>query len=160
GADTHSLYVASAARMIVVGPATTVSPIGYAVQGRYLRRALERMGVEPEVFAKGMYKAAGEPLVRDSMSDAQREQLGALLEAHHDELVSALARSRRVERNVVEGWIDQAPHGALRARELGIVDAVAYEDELPRMIDGSRELSVVSAKRYAVARRPMPFRPF
>src|SRR5205823_3568396 len=60
GADNASLYVASAARMIVVGPETMVAPLGYAATGRYVRRALERVGIEPEVFAKGMYKSAGE----------------------------------------------------------------------------------------------------
>ena len=159
GADTQSLYVASAARMIVVGPETLVAPLGYAVHGRYVKSALTRAGVEAEVFAKGMYKSAGEALVRDTMSDAQREQLGALLEAHHDELVSALARGRRVDRDTARRWIDEAPHGADRAVALGIVDAVAYDDELAQRITGSAPLKTVTARRYLSARRAGAFRP-
>src|SRR6185436_7837844 len=74
GADNRALLLASAARAILVGPETLVAPLGFAVEGRYVRRALEQVGVEPEVFARGMYKNAGETLVRDEMSAPQREQ--------------------------------------------------------------------------------------
>ncbi|WP_438007797.1 signal peptide peptidase SppA [Sorangium sp. So ce321] len=134
GADNTMLLLASAARAIVVGPETLVSPLGFAVEGRYVRRALEQVGVEPEVFAKGMYKNAGEVLVRDAMSDAQREQVGALLDARLGDLVASLAQGRRVDRETVARWIDEAPYGAERAVARGIVDAVAYEDELEHML--------------------------
>ncbi|MGK3997354.1 signal peptide peptidase SppA [Sorangium sp. So ce1024] len=134
GADTTMLLLASAARAVVVGPETLVSPLGFAVEGRYVRRALEQVGVEPEVFAKGMYKNAGEVLVRDSMSEAQREQVGALLDARLGDLVASLAQGRRVDRETAARWIDEAPHGAEQAVARGIVDAVAYEDELEHML--------------------------
>lgn len=130
GADNQTLLLASAARAIVVGPETQVAPLGFAVEGRYLRRALEQAGVEPEVFAKGMYKNAGEVLVRDDMSAPQREQVGALLDARLHDLTAALALGRRVDRETAARWIDEAPYGAAEAVEKGIVDAVAYEDEL------------------------------
>lgn len=137
GADNKSILLASAARRVIVGPHTTVAPLGYAVVGRYIRRALERAGVEPEVFAKGTYKSAGEALVRDGMSDAQREQVGALLETNHQMLVSALAQGRNVDREVARRWIDEAPYGAADAVSLGLVDAVAYEDEVEMQIQAA-----------------------
>ncbi|XXT20563.1 signal peptide peptidase SppA [Sorangium sp. So ce429] len=134
GADNTMLLLASAARAIVVGPETLVSPLGFAVEGRYVRRALEQVGVEPEVFAKGMYKNAGEVLVRDAMSDAQREQVGALLDARLGDLVASLAQGRRVDRETAARWIDEAPYGAEQGVARGIIDAVAYEDELEHML--------------------------
>ncbi|WP_437756595.1 signal peptide peptidase SppA [Sorangium sp. So ce1389] len=134
GADNTMLLLASAARAIVVGPETLVSPLGFAVEGRYVRRALEQVGVEPEVFAKGMYKNAGEVLVRDAMSAAQREQVGALLDARLGDLVASLAQGRRVDRETAARWIDEAPYGAEQAVARGIIDAVAYEDELEHML--------------------------
>ncbi len=134
GADTATLLLASAARAVVVGPETLVSPLGFAVEGRYVRRALEQIGVEPEVFAKGMYKNAGEVLVRDTMSTEQREQVGALLDARLGDLIAALAQGRRVDRETAARWIDEAPYGAEQAVARGIIDAVAYEDELEHML--------------------------
>jgi protease IV len=161
GADNAMLFLGSAARVLIVGPETMVAPLGYASHGRYVRRALERLGVEPEVFAKGDYKSAGESLVRDTMSDPQREQLGAILETHHDALVTALAQGRRVEREAAARWIDEAPHRADAAHDLGIVDAVAYEDELDRFLssDPDKRPVTVPADRYLDARTAGRFRP-
>ncbi|XXX77846.1 signal peptide peptidase SppA [Sorangium sp. So ce134] len=188
GADNATLLLASAARAIVVGPETLVSPLGFAVEGRYVRRALERAGVEPEVFAKGMYKNAGEVLVRDTMSAAQREQVGALLDGRLGDLVAALAQGRRVDRETAARWIDEAPYGAEQAVARGIIDAVAYEDELEHMLatgllpgttaprraevvaggaagEGARAAGrhararLVAAGRYLSARRALSLRP-
>jgi protease-4 len=152
GADTAALYVASAARLVLVGPETMIAPLGYAFEGRYVRRALERAGVEAEVIARGTYKSAGEELVRDAMSEAQREQLGALLEARHEALVAALARGRHVDPDVARGWIDEAPHGARDAVARGLADAVAYDDDLEEHLGAPARL--VSARRYLAAHRP------
>ncbi|WP_433933001.1 signal peptide peptidase SppA [Sorangium cellulosum] len=184
GADNTMLLLASAARAVVVGPETLVSPLGFAVEGRYVRRALEQVGVEPEVFAKGMYKNAGEVLVRDAMSEAQREQVGALLDARFADLIASLAQGRRVDRETAARWIDEAPYGAEQAVARGIVDAVAYEDELEHMLatgllpgtisprraqgdagGGARAAAhpartrLVSAARYLGARRALSMRP-
>ena len=165
GADNRSLYLASAARLVLVGPETTVAPLGFAAHGRYVRSALSRIGVEPEVFAKGMYKSAGESLVRDTMSDAQREQLGALLTTHHDALVSALAQGRKVARAVAVRWIDEAPHSAAVALDLGIVDGIAYDDDLDRFLapEGSPARRVPAFRylqlRGATRLRPLRRRP-
>ncbi|WP_437279403.1 signal peptide peptidase SppA [Sorangium sp. So ce375] len=151
GADTTMLLLASAARAVVVGPETLVSPLGFAVEGRYVRRALEQVGVEPEVFAKGMYKNAGEVLVRDTMSAAQREQVGALLDGRLGDLTAALAQGRRVDRETAARWIDEAPYGAQQAVARGIVDAVAYEDELEHMLaTGSLPCATAAPRRAEV----------
>ncbi|UQA62480.1 signal peptide peptidase SppA [Polyangium aurulentum] len=161
GADSRIAYLASAGSRVVVGPETLVAPIGYAVEARYVRRALDRAGVEPEVFARGAYKAAAEPLVRDEMSDAQREQLGDVLGAQHEALVKALAEGRGVTKDQAARWVDEAPHNARRAVELGMVDAVAYEDELDAHLGAppGRRAPLMSADRYIAVRQPFAFRP-
>lgn len=52
------------------------------------------MGVEPEIKRIGDYKSAGDQLLRRDMSEAQREQLGALLDDIHDEWVATVAAAR------------------------------------------------------------------
>ncbi|MRG97615.1 signal peptide peptidase SppA [Polyangium spumosum] len=161
GADNDAMYLASAGRRVVVGPETLVAPIGYAATGRYLRRALAEIGVEPEVFARGTYKAAAEPLVRDTMSEAQREQLGEVLGARHDALVRALAERCGGDVSAASRWVDEAPYRATRAVELGLVDAVAYEDEVETLLGKQPPPSArwVPAGRYFAARRKLAFRP-
>jgi protease-4 len=161
GAGSDALLLASAARLVVVGPGTVVSPLGYAAEARYVRRTLERAGVAAEVFARGAYKSAGEALVRDRMSEAQREQLEALLDARHEALVSALSAGRGVPRATALRWIDEAPYPARDALERKLVDAIAYDDELPRLLSPGRPRGapLLAARRYLAARRATSFRP-
>jgi protease-4 len=160
GADTKELYIASVGTKIFAGPQSTLAPIGFAMAVRYGRRALERAGVEPEVFARGRFKSAGEQLVRETMSEAQREQLGAVLDAFYSAVVTAVAKGRRMEVERVRSLIDGAPYLASEAVEAGLVDGVAYEDELPRLL-GSANAPVrfVEAGRYAARMRAPRFRP-
>jgi protease-4 len=134
GADTKELYVASAATKIFVGPQVVVAPLGFATSVSYVRRALDRAGVEPEVFARGRFKSAGEQLVRDSMSDPQREQLGAVLDVFYAAVVDALAKGRKLDPAQARALIDGAPYLASEAVSAGLVDGAAYEDELPGLL--------------------------
>lgn len=156
GADTATMFVASAARKVLVGTATMVAPVGYAATGRYLRRALDRLGIEAEVHTKGAYKSAGDRLVRDMMSPADREQVEALLDDRHAALVAALAQGRRVDPARAARWIDDAPHAAVDAVALGIVDAVAEEEEVEEHLEpGLGALRVVGARAYWAVSAPV-----
>src|SRR5690606_14065339 len=90
GAGTREFYVASAAERVLVEPEARLRPLGFAVEQLYFKQALDRAGIEPDVLARGTYKTAGEPLVRDSMSDAQREQIDRLLSVNFEHLVKAI----------------------------------------------------------------------
>ncbi|HMJ13469.1 MAG TPA: signal peptide peptidase SppA [Polyangiaceae bacterium] len=159
GAGTRAVYVASAAERVLLGPETFVAPLGFAVESAYVHDALQRLGVVPEVFARGRYKSAGESLVRQTMSDAQREQLGALLDVAWDVLLGALSEGRSVDRERAQHWVENGPWSARDAVEQGLADAQAYRDELskqlaPELPEGA---PLVSMKRY-LRRRSPPFR--
>ncbi|NUN93045.1 MAG: AAA family ATPase [Verrucomicrobiae bacterium] len=79
GGGTLATYVASAADQVLLGPETHLDLTGFAIEATYLRGVLDRAGIEPEVFAKGRFKTAGEFLEKKSMSDAQREAVRAAI---------------------------------------------------------------------------------
>ena len=160
GASTSGLYVASAAERVLLGPETFVSPLGYAVEAQYFKGVLDRVGVEPEVFARGRYKTAGEMLVSRSMSDAQREQLDALLDVAWDTLVDALSTGRGVERGIAEQWINSGPWSADSAVAQHIADAVVYDDQLAELLSPGQKggAPLIGAGRY-LARRRIRWRP-
>ncbi len=164
GGDTKELYVATAATRIYVGPQATLSPVGFASATRYLRRALDKVGVEPEIFARGKYKSAGEQLTRDAMSEGQREQVGALLDVYYNELTAAIATGRNVSPERARAIIDAAPYRAKDAVAAGLVDGAAYEDELlallaaagvkPRVVAAGRYRKLVLGTKLRAVRRP------
>ena len=88
-------FVASAFQEIYVPPSGNVYLRGIALSGysllggcviwiwdigTFLRGALDKAGIEPQVKRIGNYKSAGDQLLREEMSDYQKEQLQALLD--------------------------------------------------------------------------------
>ena len=112
GGGSREMLLASAADRVIVGPQATISPLGVAVETRYFRRVLDQIGVLPEIFARGEFKTAGESLARDSMSSAQREQLGALLDVLENELIDAIASGRKLALPEVRALVDGGPYRA------------------------------------------------
>lgn len=61
---------------------------------------LDKVGVEPQVQRIGAYKSAGDQLLRRDMSEAQREQLGELLDDIYEEFLDTVAEARGKTREV------------------------------------------------------------
>lgn len=138
GGDSKEVYVASVANKVYLAPTAQLAPLGFRSASFYLKNALERAGIEPQVFACGEFKSAGETLVRDHMSPAQRAQLERLMESFHGALVDAIAEGRNVDRARAAAIIDEAPYFGRAAVLAGLADDVAYEDEVPGKL-GSKE---------------------
>jgi hypothetical protein len=68
--------------------------------GTFLRGVLDKVGVEPQVQRIGAYKSAGDQLLRRDMSDAQREQLGELLDDIYENFLDTVAEARGKTREV------------------------------------------------------------
>src|SRR4029079_16491040 len=126
GAGSREMLIASAASRIIMGPQATILPLGVAIETRYFRRTLAKIGVLPEIFARGEFKTAGESLARDSMSVEQRQQIGAILDVLENELLEELAQGRGLSIDEVRTLIDGGPYRATEEKRL--VDAVGYDD--------------------------------
>jgi len=157
GGGTKELFVASAATKIVAAPQTTLSPLGFMVTARYLKGALERVHVEPEVYARGVYKSAGEQLTRDRMSEREREQQDAILDKLFEVLLQKLAEGRRWSLERARGLVDNAPYLHSEAIEQGLADAAAYEDEVATAIGDREPAKIIGAGGYLRAHRALSF---
>jgi protease-4 len=162
GGGAPELLLGAAASRLLLGAQSTLGPLGFAAGGMYLRGALDKLGLEPDVHAEGTYKTAGESLALEHMSEPQREQLGRLLDVLHDELVTALARGRKVERAVAEGWIDRGMIGAEDAVGLGLADDAVHDDEVARrlgVVPLTEDAKMISPAMYLRNRRSEVFVP-
>jgi len=130
GGSLRSYFVASAADRIVAHPNASLSILGMQVQTLYYRELLQRLGAEPEFVRVAEYKAWPETVHRDSASDpvaAQRHMLHADVWNH---VLRMIARERGQDSRVVKEWIDDAPLRPADALRRGLVDDVAFPDEL------------------------------
>ena len=123
-------YLASAADRIYMLPTGVVAIPGLNVETLHLKRMLEKIHVTPQAERIGEYKSAAEMFISDSLSDDAEEALGAVLDDYWDELTGRIAEGRHVERGDVEQWVNDVLFSGKQAKETGIVDDVAYDDEI------------------------------
>lgn len=135
GGGDREIYLAAAADRIVCSPAASVSLLGSAAGGFYLRDLLARLGLRAQVIAEGPYKTAAERLTSASMSDAEREQLSAVLASRQGLLEAALG-GRVPAGDSAERWFEAASFSGQQAVAEGVVDDLAYEDAIAGLVAG------------------------
>ena len=154
--STVTYYLATAADEVIAPESATVWVHGMALSTTFMADALARLGVRFEKLAIGEFKNAGDQLALPAMSEAQRLQYDELLDSLEQEYLSETARCRGRTPEEVREWIDRAVTSAVAARELGMIDRVAYEDEY--MGDEHRTYAQVAAYLPARSGPPDPGR--
>jgi protease-4 len=157
-ADLRTFYLATAADEIVMPPSAFWHVAGLRAEITFLRDALDRVGLRPEFERIAEYKTAADPLMRSQMSDAHREMLDSVLGGVLDEIVHDVAQARELDPKAVRAAMDHAPLSAEDALGGGLIDAVAYEDELGERLGTAERPATIQAWARASRRLPMPYR--
>ena len=135
-------YVASAADRVVLMPAGTLDLTGIATYEVFLRGALDKLGVKPDLLHIGDYKTAANTFTERGFTKAHLEMSQSLNRDWYDELVRAIAQGRKKSAEEIRKLIDDGPYLAEGAKKAGLVDQLAYEDQLDdeRPIAGTQRL--------------------
>ena len=126
---TLSYYLASAFGEVWMQPSGTVGLIGFATNALFLRDALDKAGIEAQFVARGEYKSAANLFTQDRYTDAHREADTRLLESLRGQVWQAIADSRNVGQDALDGLADQAPLLRDIAVESGLIDRIGFRDE-------------------------------
>jgi protease-4 len=128
-----AMYLGSVADEVFLHPNGFADFSGMRLQTTYFTGMLDKLGVEMTVLRgpDNQFKSAVEPFTRTSMSDANREQMNALLDGIWSEVRSGIASGR----NLSEDKVDEiAATLSLRVAEdgvnVGLFDGLMYEDEV------------------------------
>lgn len=148
GGSHRELFVASAADRVFMAPRATVSLLGLSATARYVKPLLGKAGIEVEPFARKEYKTAAERVGREAMSDEQREQLQAVIDGYTESLVGALAQKCGTSVDEARALFETGVFRAEAATEVGLVDAVAYEDELCELLGCDKKRPMTEAASY------------
>jgi protease-4 len=96
-----------------------------------MKGLLDKAGVQVELIRHGKFKAAGEPLIADKMSDENRKQIESFMGGVYEDFISSIATSRQkgVEefKNICNNLLVQTPEDAVK---MGLVDGLKYADEI------------------------------
>jgi protease IV len=132
--DLARYYVAAAADRIVVPPSAQFEFLGLRVEALFLKEALAKAGVEADILQISPFKTAGNIFDKAGMTPEQREQLFWLLDDNYNMVTDDIAGGRQLSQETVQALVDRAPLTAEEALEAGLVDDLAYEDELPYLL--------------------------
>jgi protease IV len=135
-------YLASVADRIVMMPAGQLDLSGLATYELFFRGALDKLGVYPDMLHIGDYKTASNTLTEHGFTPEHREMSRSLNRDWFDQLVRAIADGRKQPEVEVRRAIDGGPYMAEDAQRAGLIDALAYEDQLEKSapVQGTRRM--------------------
>jgi len=123
-------YLASAADRVFLLPTSSLDLIGVATYEMFLRGTLDKLGAYPDFVHIGDYKTAPNQLTQKGFTPAHREMAQSLNRDMYEQLIAGIAEGRKKSEQEIRALLDQGPFTAGEALEAGLVDGLAYEDEL------------------------------
>ena len=122
-------YLASAADRVFLLPSSPLDLSGVASYEIFLRGAFDKAGAYPDFLHIGDYKSASNQLTEKGFTPAHREMTESLNRDMYEQLVRGIAQSRKKSEQDVRALLDQG-RSYREALRLGLVDELAYEDQL------------------------------
>jgi protease IV len=145
-------YLASAADRVYLLPTSPLDLTGVASYEIFLRGTLDKIGAYPDYVHIGEYKTAVNQLTENGFTPAHREMTESLNRDMYEQLVRGIAESRKKSEQEVRALIDQGPFVPEEALRLGLVDDLAYEDQLddrvPELREESRDVRRIEESDY------------
>ena len=129
-AQTKDYLIASACDEIIVPPTGSLLVTGLQAQVMFYKGLLDKLGLDAQFIQIGDYKGAAEPLTRTEMSPEFRKQFESVIEDYYQQMIETIAADRKLDPAKVKELIDEGLFTPERAKEVGLIDRIAYEDEL------------------------------
>lgn len=126
--------LASSCDRIVMPESGTLMLTGLRAEVTFYKNLLEMLDVKADMLRVGAFKSAAEPYTRSDMSPEFREEMEAILDDYYAGMVSQIVSSRKLQEDVVKASIDEGLISAQRAQKLGLIDELAYEDQLVELV--------------------------
>jgi protease-4 len=123
-------YLASACTKVFLMPASPLDLTGLAMYEVFFRGTLDKIGTYPDLLHIGDYKTYSNTFTEKGYTPAHREMAESMTADLYEQLVRGIAEGRRKTEAQVRAMIDRGPLLPEEAVRLGLVDDVAYEDQL------------------------------
>ncbi len=157
GINQADYYLASVADSIYLNPVGSVDLHGMASITPYMKKMLDKIGVEMQVVRVGTFKSAVEPYMLEDMSDANRLQQEHYLGTIWKEMLDSIAADRKLTYDALNSLCDSVVM-TFKADVLvqdKLVDKLAYRDQMDDVlrartkVDKDKDLKFVSPEDLA-----------
>ena len=130
GGSLSTYALASGFDEIWLQPGGEVGPMGVGVETTFLRGALDKLGIEPQLEQRYEYKNAADRIQQRELTPAHRESLERLTESMFTDALAMISEGRGIEADRLREIVDGGPYTAAEARETGLVDQLGYRDQV------------------------------
>lgn len=122
--------LASACDDVAMPQPGTLMLVGIRAEVTFYKNLFEKIGVKADMLRVGEFKSAAESYTRSEMSPEFRLEMEEIVDDRYKQLVESIASSRKMAGEKITAAIDEGPLTAQQAKKLGLIDRLAYEDEL------------------------------
>ena len=150
GSGNIGYYLATAFERIYLQPSGDVGLMGLAMEHPFVRGTLDSLGIGVQMDHRYEYKNAMNLYTETKFTDAHREASEALLKSMVDQMVLGISRARGTTPEAVRDLINRGPFLALSAHAEGLVDSLAYWDEVRDLVksEHSKDAKWLDIKNY------------
>ena len=143
-------FVATACERVFLLPTSPLDLSGLATYALFLRGTLDKIGAYPDYLHIGDYKTAPNQLTEKTFTPAHREMEESINGDLFDQLVQAVADGRKKPPAEVRRLVDDGPFLAEDAVRHGLVDDLAYEDQVDAKLQpGGKKPTRIRVDEYA-----------
>ena len=150
-ADDRNYYLATAAERIFLMPSATLDLSGVATYALFLRGTFDKIGVVPDMHHIGDYKTATNAYTEKTYTPAHKAMDEWLNRDLFEQIVRGVAETRHKTDAEVRALVDQGPFLSDEAAKAGLVDEIAYEDQVMDQLRDAegRAMPTLDAADYA-----------
>lgn len=142
---TKDYLLATACDKIAIPESGILMMPGIRSEVTFYKNLFDKLSIEPQILRVGEFKSAAEPYSRTEMSGPFREEMEAILDDYHQQMLQMIADSREISVEKAGELVDRGVLTAAEAREAGLVDVIAYEEEFQKSLpaDSDAKLKLV-----------------
>ena len=133
---TKEYFLATAADQVVLSPAGVLDLKGMRAEISFFKDVLGKLGIQADLERIGRYKNFPDQFTDNRMSDAFREATTSMLDGIYGNFIQTVAAARGRSADEMRQQIEQTgPFEAARALDAGLVDELAYEDQVWKRLE-------------------------
>lgn len=151
-------YVANVADHIYCNPLGSMEWKGLSAQIMFIKNALQKLEIQPQIFYDGKFKSATEPLREEHMTDANKLQTSEWLNDLNNSMLIAAQAQRNVDTATLATYAREGKiQTAYDAVKYKLIDDLKYRDQVLAEIrtklnvEKDAEVNFVTLSKYAEA---------
>ncbi|MDH3629206.1 MAG: signal peptide peptidase SppA [Acidobacteriota bacterium] len=130
GPGNGGYYLATAFDEIYMQPSGDVGLTGLIYETMFMRGLYDKLDIELQLDQRHEYKNAMNSYTHREYTEPHREVMQSVIDSRFTQIVRGISETRGLEEDEVRDLFDRGPYLGEEAMDAGLVDGLAYRDEV------------------------------